>query len=590
MALFSFGGLVSGLNTDQLIQQIMAVESRPITFLNRQKTTLQGQVDAFKDLNTRLSTLEDKAFALNQFSNIVGRKASGNQNETLLATANAEATPGNYQIEVLQLASATRRSTAAQAGQGNTLGGIAASANLTGQTVSQVNASGKLNCPLTEGTFSVNGQSFLLTSGTQIDDLLADIGTAIGGTATLVDDPSKGGQILRLTSSDPITVSSGTSNFLSVFNLDTASYSGGELRSSDTVNSLNATAKLSTAQANLAQAAGSGVLNINGTGIAYNANEDSLNDILRRINDTNTGVRASFSSAGGGRITLTRTGLGPEAINLSDTGNLANALGLQGSSSQSLGTSAQIRVDNGPVEFFNSNTVKPAGVSGLTLDLQTAAPGDPVNVTISADSQGLVDKVKDFVSAYNNVSDRISELTRFTSSTNERGALIGDFTTANARDRLRRLTFGVVSGLSGGSSTGDVSELGLSTGPIGSAPGTTNQLQLNETKLRQAVETNPERVAQILGASDTADGSTGIAQRLKNFLDGLSNSTGIYAQKQKASTSQIASIDQRINSLNDRLEARQILLEKRFSGLEISLSRLQKQQSALAGLLNAVNR
>lgn len=590
MALFSFGGLISGLNTDQLIQQMIAVESRPITILNRQKTTLQAQADAFKDLNTRFSALEDKAFALTQFSNIVGRKASSNKSETLLATANAEATPGNYQIEVLQLASATRRSTAAQAGQGNNLGGIAATVPLTGQTVSQINANGQLKSPLTEGNFSINGQSFLVTNGTQIDDLLADIGSAIGGTASLVDDPSKGGQVLRLESANPITISSGTSNFLSVFNLDTATYSGGELRSSDAINGVNATAKLSTAQANLAQAVGSGVLSINGTGIAYNANEDSLNDVLRRINDANAGVRASFSSAGGGRITLTRTGSGPEAINLNDTGNLANALGLQGSNSQSLGTSAQIRVDGGPVEFFNSNTVKPAGVSGLTLDLQTAAPGDPVNVTISADSEGLVNKVKEFVSAYNNVSDRISELTRFTSSTNERGALIGDFTTANARDRLRRLTFGVVSGLSGGSSTGDVSELGLSTGPIGSAPGTTNQLQLDETKLRKAVETNPERVAQLLGATDTADGSTGIAQRLKNFLDGLSNSTGIYAQKQKASTSQIASIDQRINSLNDRLEARQALLEKRFSDMEVSLSRLQKQQSALSGLLNAVNR
>src|SRR3990167_3353421 len=119
MSSISFGGLASGLNTDSIIQQLISIESRPLGLLSTQRTAYQSQASAYKDLNTRLSALESKAFSLTQISSLISRKATSSKSESLLATANADAVTGAYQIEVLQLATATRLQTGTGVGQGN---------------------------------------------------------------------------------------------------------------------------------------------------------------------------------------------------------------------------------------------------------------------------------------------------------------------------------------------------------------------------------------------------------------------------------------------------------------------------------------
>ncbi|PKL74599.1 MAG: hypothetical protein CVV27_19655, partial [Candidatus Melainabacteria bacterium HGW-Melainabacteria-1] len=47
----SFGGLASGLDTNGIINQLIAIESRPLTLLSAQRSTLLGRMDAYKDLN-----------------------------------------------------------------------------------------------------------------------------------------------------------------------------------------------------------------------------------------------------------------------------------------------------------------------------------------------------------------------------------------------------------------------------------------------------------------------------------------------------------------------------------------------------------
>lgn len=594
MSSISFGGLVSGLDTDSIIQQLISIESRPLVLLSKQRSAYQSQIDAYKDLNTRINALENKAFALTQLSNLLGKKATSSRSEALIATATREAQVGSYQVEVLQLATASRLQTGTGAGQGNTWGGLAdISTDFSGQTINQINTANRLKQDVTPGTFFVNGQSITVSGTSTLNDIFNAIQAATGISVSLVQDPLKGGQVLQFSSASPVLLSNGTSNFLQAFKLDTAVWSGGVLSSTDAINGVQTTLKLDGSQGatNLAQTIGSGVLTINGVNISYNATNDSLDDILQRINQSGAGVTATFSHLGSGHVILTQKTTGPQAIILTDTGNLAAALGLTAADAQIIGQAAQLRVNGGPIQSFTKNTgIQAAGLTGVTLDLREADPGDPFTITVSADTSTAVSHVQSFVEQFNNVIKRINELTAYNSQTQERGVLMTDFFVNSIKDRLYQIVFGTVSGLTEGKSSGSLSELGISTGAIGSVVGTTIELQLDSAKLTAALENTPNRVAQLFGA-DTPEGtSPGIMSQLKTYLDGISNATGTLIQRQKFVNRQIDTINDRIEGINERLNKKQKRLEQQFAAMEKILSRMQTQQNALNNLLSSLTK
>lgn len=592
MSNISFGGLASGLDTSSLIQQLLSIESRPITLLSRQRATLLSQSDAYKDLNTRFNGLKNAAFELTKISSLVGRKANSSDTDTLVTTANANASSGAYEVEILRLATATRLKTGSATGQGNDLGGVADNTDFSAEQVVQLNLNHRLKEDLTAGNFYVNNQEVTVSNTDTLSDIFNKINTATGGSVTgqLALDSSKGGRVAELSSSSPITLSAGSSNFLSVFNLDTAAYDSGSqtLVSSEAVNRIRSDLQLdnSAGATNLAQPlSGSGVLTINNTAIAYNTSEDSLNDIIERINNSAAGVRATFAAAGAGQLSLVAQNNGPQAIQVADTGNLANALGLLASNSQTLGQSSQIRVDGGAVQSFNKNTgITAAGLDGVLLDLRSADPGNPVTVTVDVDTEAATEKVDQFVNQFNQVVGQINNLTSFNASSGQKGLLLSDFTVTGVRQRLFEMVFSQVSGLDSGNFSGSLAELGFSSGAIGSAPGTTGTLQVDTGKLSQALQNDPTRVAQIFGAEPTSSGAPGVMQKLKDYLDGLSNAAGVFTQRQKSTANRIEDIDERIDSLNARLSKRQIQLENQFTALEKTISRLQTQQNSLSAL------
>ena len=405
-----------------------------------------------------------------------------------------------------------------------------------------------------------------------------------------MSDPLRGGNVVALSSASSITLSQGTSNFLNAFKLDTASYNGGVLQSSDAVNTVRTDLKLdgSSGSTNFAQTITSGVLTLNNKSIAYDTSNDSLNDILQRINASDAGVRATFSNAGGGRLNVVSSNSGPLSIQLSDTGTLANALGLNAADSVQTGQSAQIKVDGGVTQAFNQNTgLQVAGAEGLLLDLRSANVGNPVTVSVEVNIDSAVEKIKGFVEQFNQLNDRISELTAFNPSTGAKGVLLSDFSVNNLRQRLNDMVFKRVNGLDGSNSQGSLSELGFNTGAIGSVPGTTSKLEFNASTFRAALDKDPTRVAQLLGAEDTLSGSNvGVMTEVKSYLDRISNSTGIFSQRQKSAGVQIEGIGKRINDLNTRIDKKQERLQAQFTLLERTLANLQTQQTSLASLFS----
>ncbi len=77
--LFSIGGIASGLDTSDIVTQLMQLERQPVTRLEQRQQDLQTTRDAWGDLNTRLSSLRSATDALrrpNSFTNLMSVSSS----------------------------------------------------------------------------------------------------------------------------------------------------------------------------------------------------------------------------------------------------------------------------------------------------------------------------------------------------------------------------------------------------------------------------------------------------------------------------------------------------------------------------------
>ncbi|EKP94644.1 flagellar filament capping protein FliD [Thermaerobacter subterraneus] len=100
------GGLASGLDWEQLVEQLMQIERRPLLLLERRKLEIESEKNAWSDIRSRIDTLQDRiADVLAQ--DLFWRPRSTSSDEArVTAEASAAATPGTYTVEVQQLATA----------------------------------------------------------------------------------------------------------------------------------------------------------------------------------------------------------------------------------------------------------------------------------------------------------------------------------------------------------------------------------------------------------------------------------------------------------------------------------------------------
>jgi flagellar hook-associated protein 2 len=108
---FSVDGLVSGLATTDVINKLLQIERAPVKKLQDRKAEASARLAAWRDLNTKLSALEDRAAALARGLTYQAAKATSSDTRVLTAAASVGAVPGTYTVTVNRLASAHQLST-----------------------------------------------------------------------------------------------------------------------------------------------------------------------------------------------------------------------------------------------------------------------------------------------------------------------------------------------------------------------------------------------------------------------------------------------------------------------------------------------
>ncbi|MHA7219145.1 flagellar filament capping protein FliD [Arthrobacter sp. MDT1-48-3] len=100
---FSIDGIASGLDTTNMINQLMQLEARPQSMLKAKATSTQGFITALQQLNTRLGSLTELATRTAKPGALDVYKATATS-DSVTATATSTAAAGSLDFTVKQLA------------------------------------------------------------------------------------------------------------------------------------------------------------------------------------------------------------------------------------------------------------------------------------------------------------------------------------------------------------------------------------------------------------------------------------------------------------------------------------------------------
>ena len=249
---------------------------------------------------------------------------------------------------------------------------------------------------------------------------------------------------------------------------------------------------------------GTGLFKINDVEISYKMT-DSITTIVNRINASSAGV-AAFYDPVQDRLRLTAAQTGARTMTLEETqGNFLAATGVL-NATQQLGNNAVFNIDqvNGGADLTSSTNSVSGYLPGVTLTLKSTS-NDPVTVTVSQDSATTTKTVKDFVTQFNNVLQKIEDLTKYDLQNKKASTLTGD---SGLRDIQRQLRLAVSSAALGAAGTyRTLASIGISFGAVGAAAGSTDRLVVDDGKLSKALSDNPQAVESLLSGFAASTGA-----------------------------------------------------------------------------------
>jgi len=296
---------------------------------------------------------------------------------------------------------------------------------------------------------------------------------------------------------------------------------------------------------------------------------DTLQSLTDKISDIGGPFKATIINDGTGvnayRLSLTSTQSGKAGrliINSTiDSLNLFDLVKPQDAVIAFGGTSSS----NSIITSSSTNTFKDT-VPGLTLTAN-AVSDSPVIVTVSADIDGIVEKVQSFVDDFNKILDTLESQTKYNPDTEEKGALLGDYTVDLIRNRLIDT---VRKALDVSGEYKRLSEIGISIGSDA-------KLQFDEDKFRSAYTNNSEAVEELFSAKDK-----GFGYIMEDTIDYLTDSNnGIVSNKTENYDDRIKLLNDRIDYLEELLSLKEQRLYKQFYAMEEALAKMQSMQQAL---------
>ncbi|GAB3802861.1 flagellar hook-associated protein 2 [Virgibacillus kimchii] len=490
------GGLATGMDVDQIVNQLMDAERIPLNKMQQDRTMLEWQRDGFREINKKLSELDNMMLDMKMSHTYHSKNATSSQEGAVTATATTSASDGAYDLKVTQLAS------------------------------SAINVS--------QGNIGIDPDK---TLGSQADKL-------------------------------------GDGFEFKTYHFYTFDENGEKQTHEVSVNE-----------------------------------NDTLNDVLRRINTDDNHVRA-FYDGGTDKIIMetTRTGnynttdeFGGNEIGFNeDNAFFTEVLKLTGE--EKGGENAQFEYNNSGLTMESrTNSYQ---LNGINFQFNNVTEGN-AKITVSNDTESSFEKIMAFVDKYNEVVETLNESQReerhrdYPPLTDEQkeemseseielweeraksGILKGESVITNGLFNMRQSWYSSVD--TDGEFT-SLTQIGITTSSNYMDGG---KLTVDEGELREALQQNPDDVQKLFFNSD--DGaSRGIVNRLEDALDSTMSQIGNRAGNSNSPSLENYTLGKRMSEINDRISAfeqRLVQVETRywnqFTEMEKAISRMNQQSAQL---------
>ena len=342
------------------------------------------------------------------------------------------------------------------------------------------------------------------------------------------------------------------------------------------------------------------------TALDIRANYDSVSDGFSLANSKtgdsnkiNLTVDTTSSSAAHTTTLLNNLKLG-----VVSNGTIGPAMTLTTSSPtttsmEAAGTNANVKIDGRDYNNLQENNLT---VGGVTYTFKKPTPvGTPATVNVAQDQEKLVENVKKFVEEYNALLDELNKLYNnrghqdygvLTKSQEEgmtkdqvekwnakakEGLLFRDNYVRSIIGDLRDAVINRVQSVPGRYST--LSSIGIT------AKNQTGHLQLDETKLKNAIAAEPDAVNRLISYDDENDdyGNNGVASRIYNKIGGrlkeLERHSGVAADKTDLSElgKLIQNYEKQMSDFKKLMSSFESKLYKKYNAMEEAIARLSTQ-------------
>ncbi|MGG3912663.1 flagellar filament capping protein FliD [Rossellomorea vietnamensis] len=661
------GGLASGMDVDSLVADLMKAERMPLDKLKQKKQTLEWQRDDYRSMNTLLLDFRSELTQMKLSTNYRARTTSSTNSDYVTATASSAAPQSSYSIKnVTQLASAAvlknaggisasstdkmdatkslhsqnskmRNSLTWSAGAVELKNFTVASEGTTELSLDGLNAidSNAVNIKVDGKVFKVvqspptsDGEVFLDTTNDKL--LFGGAGLKKGAVvnaqfvtenktdSTTLTQASSSWQLSRGSinsvdsikindvaysvadgSNDTFDIKDASNNIIGSINKETGKINFKNEQAKDT--KIEVTYKLNYSSFSLGAHTSKGET---AETFLVQGNQ-SLNSVMDKVNSSSVGVTMFYDSFSD-QLTLTRkeTGNFNESGNeIIKSGTFMNSFLRFGSGTETDGQDAIFNL-NGLDTRRHSNTFE---MNGVTLNIKNTFT-DPVSISVNNDSTKVFDNIKEFVTKYNELIDKITKKTsedyyrsyqpltddqRESLSDKQQeqweekaksGLLKRDPILTGVLSQMRTDFYAPVSNEKVSSAFNQLAGIGITTSSNYLEGG---KLVINEADLKKAIESDPESVENLFRGDGTSYNQKGLVQRLydsvNQSMDKLKEKAGnSFSTNQQFSLGrELTNVDRNIDRFQDRLKQVEDRYWRQFTAMEKAIQRSNEQSMFL---------
>ena len=605
-------GLVSGLDTESIVESMTLSTRTRISKQEANVTKLQWKQSAFRNVTKALKEFQSKYLDVLSSTNMRSTSLYSTVKASTASTAVSVSATGNATAGSITINSISKLATNHTVSSGATPVSKALGGEMTATDVnallSDIDTNGSKSFKLTlDGqvkTITMDPAFFAQVNldGGNIQNALQDKVTAAFG------EKSAGVPMVNVSfASDQLsftTTTAGSQLTVNALNGDTATldYLGLKDGQTDKLNKETALKDLALAS-DLVKIDGKFKFTINTVDFTFEET-DSLSTVMSRVNSSEAGVTMSYSSISDKfSLKADNSGVG-DNIDISETGsNVMSLFGLTGGNSvDQQGQNAVLVVNNQEISRA-SNSIE---VDGVKIELLTESASE-INISLKDDNTSLKDTITSFVEDYNNIIDMMNGLVKETKNADfqpltkeqksemseteikeweakaKTGLLSGDSTIRSITSKMQEMMYG--SAVSGGISLYNI-------GITSAGYNENGKLVIDKEKLATAIETKGAAIKELFTTE-----TTGLANQLNTIITGATKTTGAKGTRgtliemagyesttsdtQNTIAASLEKMNKTIKNLKTMLEDEEQRYWNKFTALETAMSSMNNQSSML---------